>query len=121
MEARRAAFEVLNIQIERIERTVLRALKPRKDYQMLLTVDEIGPVIAWIILLETGDLSRFKNVGQFASYARCVDSKMISKRQERQPIPGEGSLRQRTSQSSSCRLRGVSIRRKQRSEIRNST
>jgi transposase len=65
METHRAAIETLNIQIERIERTVLRALKPRKVYQMLLTVDGIGPVIAWTILLESGDLSRFKNVGQF--------------------------------------------------------
>ena len=89
METHRAAIETLNIQIERIERTVLRALKPRKDYQMLLTVDGIGPVIAWTILLESGDLSRFKNVGQFASYARCVDSKKISNEKKK----GQGNVK----------------------------
>jgi transposase len=76
--AHRAAIRVLNTHIERIERTVLKALKPRADYQMLLTVSGIGAVIAWTIVLESGDLNRFKNVGHFASYARCVDSKRIS-------------------------------------------
>jgi transposase len=56
---------------------------------MLLTVDGIGPVIAWTILLESGDLSRFKSVGQFASYARCVDSKKISDEKKK----GEGNVK----------------------------
>lgn len=29
-------------------------------------------------MLETGDVARFANVGNFASYARCVDSARIS-------------------------------------------
>jgi len=78
VKAHRAAIGVLNTQIDRIERAVLKTLKPRADYQMLLTVNGIGPVIAWTIVLESGDLQRFKNVGHFASYARCVDSKRIS-------------------------------------------
>jgi len=41
-------------------------------------VPGIGPVIAWTIVLEAGDLSRFADVGHFASYCRCVDSKRIS-------------------------------------------
>ena len=89
MEAHHAAIDMLNAQIGRIERTVLQALKPRKDYEMLLTVDGIGPVIAWTILLESGDLSRFKNVGQFASYARCVDSKRTSNERKK----GEGNVK----------------------------
>jgi transposase len=78
VEAHRAAIRVLTKQIERVECAVLKQLKPRADYQMLLTVSGIGEVIAWTILLESGDLKRFKNVGHFASYARCVDSKRTS-------------------------------------------
>jgi len=89
VEARRAAINVLSIQIERIERTVLKALKPRADYKALLTVSGIGEVIAWTILLESGDLKRFKDVGHFASYARCVDSKRISNEKKK----GEGNAK----------------------------
>jgi transposase len=78
VQAHRAAIEVLNKQIELIERTVLKSVKLRPEYQMLLTVPGIGPVIAWTIVLEAGDLSRFVNVGHFASYCRCVDSERRS-------------------------------------------
>jgi transposase len=78
VQAHRATIKVLNRQIETIEATVLKYLKPIPEYRMLLTVPGIGPVIAWTIVLEAGDLSRFANVGHFASYCRCVDSKRIS-------------------------------------------
>jgi transposase len=78
VKAHRATIKVLSAQIEVIERTVLRALKPKSEYQMLLTVPGIGPVIAWTIVLEAGDLSRFENVGHFASYCRCVSSERRS-------------------------------------------
>jgi hypothetical protein len=45
--AHRAAVGLLNTQIDRIERAVLKPLKPRADYQIPLTVNGIGPVIAW--------------------------------------------------------------------------
>ena len=41
-------------------------------------MDGIGDILGMTIMLETGDISRFKNVGNFASYARCVDSKRES-------------------------------------------
>ena len=78
IQAHRATIEVLNKQIELIERTVLKSLKPKAEYQMLLTVPGIGPVIAWTIVLEAGDLTRFENVGHFASYCRCVNSERRS-------------------------------------------
>ena len=34
----------------------------------------IGQTLATVILLETGPIDRFADVGNFASYARCVDS-----------------------------------------------
>ena len=38
----------------------------------------IGEVIALTICLEIGNLSRFKGVGNYASYCRCVDSEQLS-------------------------------------------
>jgi transposase len=73
-----ATIEVLNKQIECIERTVLEHLKPTPQYKMLLTVPGIGPVIAWTVVLEAGELKRFRNVGHFASYCRCLSSQRIS-------------------------------------------
>jgi transposase len=78
VQARRATIKVLNKQIETIEGTVLKHLKPIPQYKTLLTVPGIGPVIAWTIVLEAGDLSRFVNVGHFASYCRCVESRRTS-------------------------------------------
>ena len=78
VRAHRATIKVLNRQIEAIESTVLKYLKPSPEYKMLLTVPGIGPVIAWTIVLEAGDLNRFANVGHFASYCRCVDSRRTS-------------------------------------------
>jgi transposase len=78
IQAHRATIKVLNQQIERIERSVLKSLKSQAEYQMLLTVPGIGPVIAWTIVLETGELGRFANVGHFASYCRCVNSNRLS-------------------------------------------
>ncbi|WP_224789549.1 IS110 family transposase [Pseudomonas fluorescens] len=34
----------------------------------------IGEVLATVIMLETGDIERFADVGNFASYARCIKS-----------------------------------------------
>jgi transposase len=78
VRAHRATIKVLNRQIESIESTVLKYLKPSPEYKMLRSVPGIGPVIAWTIVLEAGDLNRFANVGHFASYCRCVDSRRTS-------------------------------------------
>ena len=67
VQAHRATIKVLNKQIEAIEATILKHLKPIPEYRMLLTVPGIGPVIGWTIVLEAGDLSRFADVGHFAS------------------------------------------------------
>ena len=89
IDAHRAAIATLNKQIERIEQAVLEDLKPRAEYQALLSVTGIGPVIAWTIVLESGELARFKNVGQFASYARCVDSSRTSNEKKK----GKGNVK----------------------------
>jgi transposase len=89
VQAHRAAIKTLSAHIKRIEDTVTKALKPMPEYRSLLSVPGIGSVIAWTIVLETGELKRFENVGHFASYCRCVDSKKTSNGKKE----GEGNIK----------------------------
>ena len=68
----------LTLQIRQIERTVKKQVKLRPEYKGLLSVDGIGKILALTIMLETGDISRFDAVGNYASYCRCVDSQKTS-------------------------------------------
>ncbi len=49
----------------------------------------IGATLATVIILETGPIDRFAEVGHFASYARCVDSVRTSNRKKK----GEGNVK----------------------------
>ncbi len=55
----------------------------------MTSVPGIGRILATIILLETGSIDRFPSVGNFASYARCVDSPRISNGKKK----GEGNTK----------------------------
>jgi transposase len=48
---------------------------PEAGFQNLQTVYGIGPILAMTIWLETGDIGRFHQVGDYASYCRCVASR----------------------------------------------
>jgi len=62
----------LTKQIRQIEKVVLDATKLRPEYEKLLSVPGIGKILALTIMLETGDINRFKKVGNYCSYCRCV-------------------------------------------------
>jgi transposase len=49
----------------------------------------VGEVLATVIMLETGDIERFADVGNFASYARCVKSARDSNGKKK----GEGNAK----------------------------
>ena len=57
---------------------VRQRVRPRPELGNLCTVDGIGPILAWTILLEVGDIRRFRGVGPFASYCRCVDARRLT-------------------------------------------
>jgi transposase len=38
----------------------------------------IGPILGLTIMYETGEISRFSQVGDYCSYARCVESRRMS-------------------------------------------
>jgi transposase len=73
-----AVVSCLAKQIKAIEKRVRTRMQRTPLYDLLQTVDGIGPILAQTILLETGDIGRFPRVGDYASYCRCVDSTKVS-------------------------------------------
>lgn len=71
-------IKVLNDQIDNLEKIVLQQMQLKPEFQLLRTVNGIGPILALTIMLETGDITRFPAVGNFASYCRCVQSNRFS-------------------------------------------
>jgi len=84
-----AIIAALNLEIGRIEARLLEGAKLRPDYARLKSIPGIGEVLAIVIMLEAGDVSRFAQVGNFASYARCVDSARYSNGKKK----GEGNTK----------------------------
>ncbi len=64
--------------INEIESAVSAKISLQKEYQMLLTTPGIGQVLGLTIMLEVGNIRRFKEAGNYSSYCRCVESKRIS-------------------------------------------
>jgi transposase len=74
VEANRAVSQALGQQIEALERRLKERMSLRAGYRLLKTVPGIGETLATTIMLETGCIDRFAQVGNFSSYCRCVDS-----------------------------------------------
>lgn len=74
----RPVIAALNGEIKRLEAEVRRQLQENTLYVLLQSVPRIGPILAWVILLEAGDILRFAQVGNFTSYCRCVQGVKIS-------------------------------------------
>ena len=77
----------LTQQIELIEKEVLSQVKLQPEFKFLLTIPGIGNILALTIMLEVGDINRFKEVGNYSSYCRCVNSKRITNGRKK----GEGN------------------------------
>lgn len=84
-----AVIITLGAQIDLLEKRLQERVGERPDYVLLSSVPGIGRILATIILLETGPIDRFPAVGNFASYARCVDSQHTSNGKKK----GEGNTR----------------------------
>ena len=52
--------------------------KLRDEYELLKTVWGVGTILGLTIMYETGEVSRFEQVGDYCSYCRCVGSKRVS-------------------------------------------
>ena len=89
VQANLAIIEVANTHIGQLEKRLVQGATPWPEYALLKSVPGIGEVLAIVILLETGDIARFARVGNFASYARCVDSVRTSNGKKK----GEGNTK----------------------------
>ena len=68
----------LTRQIHKIEGAILHRLKLKESYRYLLTLPGVGKILALTIMLETGPIARFGQVGDYASYCRKVPSRWTS-------------------------------------------
>ncbi|MFT7389572.1 MAG: transposase [Candidatus Endobugula sp.] len=73
----------LREQIHEIETPLKQQLKLKDAFILLTSIDGIGLILALTIMLETGGISRFSKVGQYASYCRCVNGARYSNGKKR--------------------------------------
>ncbi len=89
IKANVAVMQTLQAQIDSLEKVLAQHCRTEPGYRLLKTVDGIGEVLSTVILLETGDIARFADVGNYASYCRCVGSKHESNGKKK----GEGNTK----------------------------
>lgn len=87
LRSTQAVIMTLNEQVRTIEQVALEQLKPSADWKRLQTVWGVGRILASVILLETGPIARFPDVGDYASYCRCVPTRRVSNKKKK----GEGN------------------------------
>ncbi len=89
LKAHVAVMRALQAQIDSLETVLAKHCCTEPGYRLLKTVDGIGEILATVILLETGDIARFADVGNYASYCRCVGSAHLSNGKKK----GEGNTK----------------------------
>jgi transposase len=89
IQSSRAVLRCLDEQVGHLEKTLLAHAKLKPGFEKLLTIDGIGQVLGMTIMYEVGSIERFKKVGHFASYARCVGSRRFSNGKKK----GEGNTK----------------------------
>jgi transposase len=73
-----ATIRFLLERIQEVEKAILQIARLKREYKKLLTVPGVGKILALTIMLETGDIQRFPEVGNYVSYCRCVGSTRLS-------------------------------------------
>ena len=73
-QANIATIMFFDERIKKIEKAVLDFMKISPQFQKLLTIPGIGKILGLTIALEVGEIDRFKKVGNYSSYCRCVSS-----------------------------------------------
>ena len=84
-----AVIATLSKQIDVLEKRLQERITQRPEYELLTSVPGIGQTLATVILLEAGPIDRFAAPGNFASYARCVNSVRTSNGKKK----GEGNTK----------------------------
>ena len=68
MKANVPVMQALQMQIDGIKKELVSHCRSQPGYRLLNSVTGIGPILATVILLETGSIERFADVGNYASY-----------------------------------------------------
>lgn len=89
IQANLAMLQCADEQIELLEKTISERVKLKPEFKLLKTVPGIGDILALTIMLETGEITRFPSVGEYASYCRCVGSRKISNGKKK----GQGNIK----------------------------
>jgi len=84
-----ALIQSLNVEIGKLEARLREAVRLRPPFRVLTSAPGIAEVLATTIMLETVSVERFAAVGNFASYARCVNSTHLSNGKKK----GAGNIR----------------------------
>lgn len=71
-------IEQLTETIEKLEKAVLACARELPYYAKLETLPGVGKILGMTITMEVGDIGRFREAGQFASYCRTVEAKKTS-------------------------------------------
>ncbi len=81
------SIDFLTRQIKTVERVLEKKMDLREGYGELRTLPGVGKILGLTIMLETmletGPISRFTKVGNYASYCRKVSSKWISNEKQK--------------------------------------
>jgi len=85
----KTSIDMLTRQVEAIESHVEKHCKVDSSYTGLLTLSGVGKILGLTILLETGPIARFPEVGNYVSYCRKAES--IWKSSER--VKGKGNIK----------------------------
>jgi transposase len=72
------AIDFLGHKIREIETIIVDKVKLRKPFVGLQTIPGVGKILALTIMLETGSIERFPNVGNYTSYCRKVPTSWTS-------------------------------------------
>ncbi len=71
-------IEQLSQSIEKIEKVILASARELPCYAKLASLPGVGKILGMTITMEVGDIKRFADAGNFASYCRTVEAKCTS-------------------------------------------
>jgi len=71
-------YHTLQTEIDTLEAAAQAAVVLDPRFKILTTIKGVGPILALTIMLETGDITRFPQVGDYASYCRLVKTERLS-------------------------------------------
>jgi transposase len=77
-QASKETIDYLTRQIRKIEAWIVQRIEVKDSYRYLLTLPGVGKILALTIMLETGPIERFAQVGNYVSYCRKVSSQWTS-------------------------------------------